>query len=525
MDIQNIFLFIAAILNFSLGILIFSQVPKKTANFFYTITCFFAGLWAFVLAMFRYTTDLHLALWWMKSAYIAAVGIAFSFLYFVLLFPDIKKLNLNKQLFIFVPTGIVIFLLLIPTFLTKEVILQPWGKDVILGNWEKVIFTFYFISFFFGAIYITWYKHKHTTGIVRTQLFYLFLAASIPGILGVFFNLALPFLGNHKLIWLGPLFTVFMVGTIGYAMVRIQLFGIRLILTQLLVGIIAILLFINIFLSQTPFEYSWKSALLITFLVAGYLLIKSVLDEIKYKEKLQKAYEELKVLDKAKSEFISMASHQLRTPLSAIKGYISMILEGSYGQLSEKTKERLQNVFHSNERLIKIVNDLLNISRVELGKMEVEKEKTQIEDLIQSCYEEFKPVARKKNLKLIWQKPKISLPKIEIDLLKIRQVISNLIDNALRYTKKGEIEIKAKKADSTILISVRDTGEGLTPEEKRKIFEGFTRGAAGVAYWIEGAGLGLYVAKKYLELHQGKIWVESEGKGKGSTFFIELPLR
>ena len=242
-------------------------------------------------------------------------------------------------------------------------------------------------------------------------------------------------------------------------------------------------------------------------------------------EELQKANEELKVLDEAKSEFISMASHQLRTPLSAIKGYISMLIEGSYGEISEKAKEKLKNVFQSNERLIKIVNDMLNISKIGMGKMELERTPVQLEDLIQSCYEEMKIGAEKKNLKFILKKPKTPLSKIEIDSLKMRQVFLNLIDNAIKYTQKGKIEIEIEKIDSRISVSIRDTGEGLSLKEQKDVFEGFTRGSAGIAYFTEGAGLGLYVAKKFLELQEGKIRAESEGKGKGSTFYVELPLK
>ncbi|RLC38165.1 MAG: hypothetical protein DRH33_04935 [Candidatus Nealsonbacteria bacterium] len=242
-------------------------------------------------------------------------------------------------------------------------------------------------------------------------------------------------------------------------------------------------------------------------------------------KELRKAYQELKTLDKAKSEFISMASHQLRTPLTSIKGYISMILEGDYGQIPPKAKKALESVFQSNERLIRIVNDLLNISRIELGKMELQKSPTKIEELIQTCYEEIKNEASKKNLKLVFKKPETPLPVINIDSLKIQQVILNLLDNALRYTKKGKIEIALKKKPNSILISVKDTGEGLTRSEQKQIFEGFSRGSAGINLFIEGAGLGLYVSKKYLDLHKGKIWAESPGKGKGSTFYVELPLR
>ncbi|MFA4998444.1 MAG: ATP-binding protein [Candidatus Paceibacterota bacterium] len=242
-------------------------------------------------------------------------------------------------------------------------------------------------------------------------------------------------------------------------------------------------------------------------------------------KELKQAYEELKVLDRAKSEFISLASHQLRTPLTAIRGYVSMILEGSYGKLSKSASKPLNNVLGSAERLIRIVNDLLNISKIELGKMELNKALARVDELITTCYEEMKPTAEKKGLEIIWQKPKSRLPEIEIDKLKIGQVISNLIDNAIKYTQKGKIEIKAEKADSVILVSIKDTGEGLTKDEIRMVFEGFTRGAAGIAYWIEGAGLGLYIAKKYIDLHNGKIWVESEGKGKGSAFYVELAIK
>jgi len=242
-------------------------------------------------------------------------------------------------------------------------------------------------------------------------------------------------------------------------------------------------------------------------------------------EDLQKAYKELKEVDRAKSEFIAMASHQLRTPLTIIKGLVSMILEGSYDHVSKRTEESLKHVFDSNERLIRIVNDLLNISKVELGKMELEQRELQIEKIIDSVFEEVKPEAQKKNLEFIFERPKTSLPKIKIDEAKIRQVIFNLVDNAIKYTKEGIIKVKVGKTDSKIRISVSDTGEGLTEEEKEKIFRAFTRGGAGLAHWVQGAGLGLYLSKKYIDLHKGKIWAESPGKGKGSTFYVELPVR
>jgi len=196
-------------------------------------------------------------------------------------------------------------------------------------------------------------------------------------------------------------------------------------------------------------------------------------------KELKEAYEKLKNLDRAKSEFISIASHQLRTPLAAIKGYISMFLEGTYGKLSEKIKEPMENVYKSNERLIKLVNDLLNVSRIETGKIKLELQKTSIEDVISNIINELKIEAEKKNIYLKWQEPKKPLPEILVDRDKIRQVILNLIDNAIRYTNKGGIRIIYQTANKKCQIIIADTGEGMTREEILHLFESFSRGWAG----------------------------------------------
>ena len=242
-------------------------------------------------------------------------------------------------------------------------------------------------------------------------------------------------------------------------------------------------------------------------------------------KELKEAYEELKKLDKAKSEFISIASHQLRTPLTAIKGYISMILEGSYGQLGEKNKKPMENIYASSERLIKLVNGLLNVSRIEAGRIEINMEKLSLEEIIKEIVKELKPAAEEKNLYLKFKKTEKPLPKISLDKEKIRQVIMNITDNAIKYTEKGGITVKLQAGAQKLKIVISDTGEGISQEEASNLFTSFTRGKVGTRLWTEGAGLGLYIAKKFTEMHNGKVWIESPGKGRGSTFYIELPIK
>lgn len=241
-------------------------------------------------------------------------------------------------------------------------------------------------------------------------------------------------------------------------------------------------------------------------------------------KELKEAYEELQKLDKAKSEFLSIASHQLRTPLTAIKGYISMMLENTFGQVTDKMQKPLENIYTSNERLIKLVNDLLNISRIEAGRLEMKPEETDMAEMINSILEELKPTLQMKKIYLKFEKPEKPLSKIITDADKIRQVLMNIVDNAIRYTQKGGISVKTSLRKNFYQIKITDTGEGMTKEDIGDLFDSFSRGRAGNKLWTEGMGLGLYVAKKFVDMHHGKIWAESKGKGKGSTFFVELPL-
>ena len=185
-----------------------------------------------------------------------------------------------------------------------------------------------------------------------------------------------------------------------------------------------------------------KYFLLVIFF--GTLLIRSVLKEIKTREQMEKlagelgvANEKLKQLDQAKTEFLSIASHQLRSPLTAIKGYSSMIIEGSYGAISEKVKETINKIFVSSNRLVSIIGDFLDVSRIELGKMQYEFTDFDIREMVNNLVEEFKANYKDQQLELSFESKDAGKIMINADFGKIRQVVSNIIDNAMKYTEKG----------------------------------------------------------------------------------------
>jgi len=238
-------------------------------------------------------------------------------------------------------------------------------------------------------------------------------------------------------------------------------------------------------------------------------------------KELKQANEDLKKLDKAKSDFISIASHQLRTPLTAIKGFTSMILEGSYGRTTKVVHDKLEKIYESAERLIRLVNDLLDLSHMEGGKMEFDFQKINLTQMVKSVAEELDIQAQKKKLKLIVDLGERDLF-VKADEQKLRQVVMNLIDNAVKYTEKGEVKVSVKEVSNKIQFAIKDTGMGMKPEEINSLFQKFVRGSEASHYHTEGAGIGLYVARQLIEAHQGRVWAESEGEGKGSTFFVEI---
>ena len=250
-------------------------------------------------------------------------------------------------------------------------------------------------------------------------------------------------------------------------------------------------------------------------------------EQVKERTKeLTVANSRLRELDRMKSEFVSIASHQLRTPLTATKGYISMLLEGSYGDLSENVRNALNKVYASNERLVRIVNDLLDISRIERGKFQYTFAKISLPDLLESAVKELTIAAEIQKLRILWKMP--ANPErfmVSADEEKLRQTFLNVLDNAIKYTLKGHVEIKIAQDTQPgyIRVSIKDTGIGISIEERKKLFERFVRGKGGSHVSASGSGLGLYIAKKIVDDHHGRIWAESEGLGKGSTFIVTLP--
>ena len=232
--------------------------------------------------------------------------------------------------------------------------------------------------------------------------------------------------------------------------------------------------------------------------------------------------EDMKKMEKMKDEFISIVSHELRTPLTSIKEAVSLLVDEIPGKINDDQKEFLLLIKHDTERLARLLNDILDISRIEAGKLQMKTEELDIREVIRHCVGSMNPMAGVKGIRLL-NEVNHDLSMIDADRIKIEQILTNLLSNAIKFSpNKGEIRVVAKDGDGYITISVIDNGIGIPEKDFEKIFHKFYQSDSSTTRRAEGTGLGLSIVKGLVEVHGGRIWVESKA-GEGSAFHFTLP--
>lgn len=249
-------------------------------------------------------------------------------------------------------------------------------------------------------------------------------------------------------------------------------------------------------------------------------LQRAMLDERLLREEVsRRALEEVSHL---KTEFISLVSHELRTPLTSIQGYIRLLLAGRTGELSEIQKEFLGTASRNTDRLVALVDDLLDISRIESGRLELVLEPLNPAEIINSEVESMRRQADDRQISIVADIAP-ALPRVKADTHRLGQIVSNLLSNAVKYSpEKTTVKVTAQQVGKNVLVKVIDSGIGIAPEDRHRLFERFFRGDSDTVRATWGTGLGLAITHHLVEMHGGKIWVESE-KGHGSTFSFSIP--
>ena len=233
--------------------------------------------------------------------------------------------------------------------------------------------------------------------------------------------------------------------------------------------------------------------------------------------------QEHKQVEQMRSDFISIASHELRTPLTVIAGYLSPLLDGKIGKLSEKQRHFVSQIAEDTHSLSSLVEDLLDVSRLDSGKFKLHKSPISLSDTLRRTIESLHDKAFARNIFILYSPPKKNFPPLLGDKAKIRQVITNILDNAIKYTSEGgKISVDLQITDSDFVLTITDSGYGIEQKDLPHIFERFYRADNKLLDRVTGAGLGLYISKSIVEMHEGSITVDSVLE-KGTTFIIKLP--
>jgi signal transduction histidine kinase len=240
-------------------------------------------------------------------------------------------------------------------------------------------------------------------------------------------------------------------------------------------------------------------------------------------DELGRLYQQLEAASRHKSQFLANMSHELRTPLNAILGYTELVLDEIYGAVPEKIRDVLERVQQSGKHLLGLINAVLDLSRIEAGRLTLTLADYAMQEVVQTVFVAVESLAAEKRLALkINMSP--DLPPGCGDAQRLSQVLLNLVGNAIKFTEVGEVSVRVTAADGVFMIAVSDTGPGIAEADQQKIFEEFQQADGTSTRKQGGTGLGLAIAKKIIDMHGGRIWVESR-PGQGSTFWFTLPVR
>lgn len=509
-----------------IGLLVFSKNKSLESKLLLSVVSIFS-LWNFIDLINWTNVDSRIIMvsWsFMNFTYILVPALTLYFSYVFL-----ERKDPRAWLFSLGVLPLFPFLLLLPTNLNLT------GFDLSICEANEGGLTVYFRGL--QAVYFVWltlfllYECRKNWWLNRRQALLLSLGTGFFIMSFYTGNLVADVLGTWEYEQYG-LFGMFVfMAFLVVMIVKYEAFNIKILAAQALMGAFIILIGTEYFFIVSTSGLILTTITLFIAIIFAYFLIRSVKEEIKRKEELQKisdslaiANAELRRLDNAKSEFISIASHQLRTPLTAIKGFVSLLLEGAYGRLEPSVSDTLNKVYLANNRLMNLVENLLNISRIEAGRIQYQFASAHIEDILTELRDVFVLAAHAKGLKLGITLPKDPLPMLQIDSAKIREAISNIIDNSIKYTEKGEVAVKAGKAGDRVVVTVSDTGVGVDADDLPHLFKKFERGKDAAKVNVSSTGLGLYVGKSFIEAHGGTISVESAGRGKGTCFTISLPI-
>jgi signal transduction histidine kinase len=522
MEILKLIIPISAFFNFFLGFFVYLKDPRRKINRLFGIFALLTSFWILSNAMMGFQKSIF----WLKIAYFFGPLIPMSALFWVIELCH-KKIKRKLMFLIFISGFSLSFLSLFNNLVVQDV------KKVYLGGFEGKagpLFIPYWLYVFGVLIFILYnlvIKIHEAKGTEKLQIQYVLLGAILYMSAAIFVNFILPLFGIYYLIPLDSPSSLFLLFFTALAITKYHLFGIKIILTELLIGAMGIILFILPFLMPTFILKVFTFFIFLLFLIFSYPVLKYTYQEEQLREQAEKLAKEWQMLAQSKDQFIISIQHHFRTPLSIFKGYLSNILEGIWGPVPPEILNKLNNVLFSANDLTRLIESLLEVQQFKLGKGFLLISKEDISEVLKETIEELKPEIERRKLSLNLN----IFPLIfEFDKKRIKEVFFNILNNAIKYSfPQGKITIslyQEKDSPLPIRISFQDEGKGMEKEEIETLKKGelFFRSKESSSFDATGKGIGLAISLEFIKAHGGQIDFYSQGKNKGTTVTVLLPL-
>ncbi|MEK7604403.1 MAG: ATP-binding protein [Patescibacteria group bacterium] len=522
-SLDSIMLVVAAVADIFLAGAVLMSNPRSATNRIFSLLTLFTMLWLVTTYIVRLPDFLLVSLELHRFGIFCAA--AMSGLFFLLAHTmPASTIQLKRSTYVVVIGSILLMMGVNLSPYAFTGILIANGTSSPLPGPGLVVFSI--LSTLYSALTVYWLlrKYKHSTGDVRRQ-FGLVLSGIVIMLALIIGTILIPIIifNSIQFLTFTPLYTLVFLGMTAYAITKYQLFNIKVLLTQALTLVLCLILFARIFGEESVNGQVIDGVVLVCMAVFGYFLVQSVKKEVQQRERIQLLASELEKSNEQLSEFMSLATHEIRNPATFIKGYAAGALEGDLGELTPIIKDGMQKLYVRANDIIHLGNQYLDKSKLELNQLKYEFAPLDVRKLIEDLVHEFEPAAIQQGITLSAKTDSAGTYTIEADAGKIKEVVANLIDNSIKYTPKGSVTVTLSQKSSVVRVEIADTGVGISDDVIPKLFKKFSRADAQKAN-ILGTGLGLYIAKVFIDAHHGSVRVESTGKDKGSTFIVELPI-
>ncbi len=506
------------------GFLLFFKARKDLSAKILFITTLLFSIWVFLDLLLWAGNNPSNALFFWSIQIMVEIFIYISVIYLCYVFIAKRDLSFIKKIILFSP--IFLILILLPTKY-----LLP-GVDIstcVVSESNFIIYYSYIIEAIFAIflIFLTSGLLKEHTKQQRKEA-WLFTAGIILFLLAFSSgNIIGSITEDWEMAQIGLFVMPIFIGILAYLVVKYNSFNVKLIATQALVWGLAILIGSQFFFIKVPINYLLTGVTFIASIVFGYFLIKSVKKEVEQKEELAKLNVNLQELLKQRESLVHLVTHKVKGSFTRSKYIFAGMLDGTFGDINAEVKMRAQQGLDSDNMGSETVDLVLNAANLEKGTVKYDMKVVDFAELVKSTISDKKISIESKGLKLETEIKSAraggdGIYNVLGDSLWLKEVSNNLVENALKYTKEGKITVGLEKKEKKILFYVKDTGVGITPEDKASLFTEGGRGKESVKINVDSTGYGLYSVRLIVEAHKGKVWMEPNKEASGSVFLVEL---